>query len=238
MNENPVNGIRVRFVEGLVGGEKALGHACYCQPLPDGAPVDAISAVANDNGFVPCTAVAKMLGIRPECVIRAVKMCNESGRVTLLPPCERGRADGSGHAAGPVLLLTPRPRDYRLFDEHAATALMERVLGACAEHGFASLRMTQFGMLFRPLPLHHLRGVRRALENHVPGRVPGERALVFDPNAPRPRRDCAPRHAAMEQGTLFEEDPASGHFPTEIIFDLDPDAAPALRAVLAPGTCP
>lgn len=237
MNENPVNGIRVRFVEGLVGGVKALGHACYCRPLPDGAPVDAISAVANVNGFVPCTAVAKMLGIRPECVMRAVKMCNESGRVTLLPPCGRGRADGPGHA-GPVLLLTPRPRDYRLLDEDAATVLMERVLGACAEHGFASLRMTQFGMLFRPLPLHHLRGVRRALEDFVPGRVPGERALVFDPNAPRPRRDRAPRRAAIEQGMLFEEAPATGQYPVEIIFDLDPDDAPALRAVLAPGTCP
>jgi len=98
--------------------------------------------------------------------------------------------------------------------------------------------MTQFGMLFRPLPLHHLRGVRRALENHVPGRVPGERALVFDPNAARPRRDRVPRHAAMEQGTLFEEVPAPGHFPAEIIFDLDPDDAPELRAVLASRTRP
>jgi len=167
MNECIVNGIHLRFITGRMVGVKEIGHVCFCHPL-DGQQPDAISAVANTGGFVPCTAVAKCLGIRPACLLKAVAACNEAQRVHVIKPCAVGlRLHGAAaHAGTPTFFLTPRPPDYRLFTEESAQRLMTEVLDVCARHGVKALRMTQFCMLFEPLPVHHLRGVRRAIENH------------------------------------------------------------------------
>jgi len=179
MNPRIVGGITMEFVTGRMVGVKELGHVCFCHPL-DGEQPDAVSAVANTNGFVPCTAVANCLGMRSACVLKAVASCNEAQRVHVVTPCEKGRRlrGAEVHSGTPAFVLTPRPPDYRLFDAKAAQRLMTEVLDVCTIHKIHVLRMTQFCMLFTPLPLHHLRGVRQAMEEYK--RPSTLRQMVFD----------------------------------------------------------
>lgn len=170
------NGISIECVTNKMTGEKSIGHVIFYRPLDDGNP-DAISAVANINGFVPCTAVAKYLGIRPGCLIRAVTECIENQKVHVLKPCERGLQSGGGHNATPAFLLTPRPPDYQHFDESAARGLMVELLDVCERLQVTLLRMTQFCLLNSPRPLPHLIGVRKAIMNHRSGSL---KRIVFD----------------------------------------------------------
>lgn len=196
MNECIVNGIRLRFVTGRMVGVKEMGHVCFCRPL-EGQQPDAISAVANTGGFVSCTAVAKFLDVRPACLLKAVRACNEAQRIHVLKPCAAGlRLHGAAaHAGTPVFILTPRPPDYRVFDEEAASRLMTEVLEVCAQHRVQVIRLTQFCMLFEPLPLHHLRGVRRAIENQ--SGTTTLKQIVFDLDE---------RHATVLYETLMKEE--------------------------------
>jgi len=170
------NGISVTCVTHKMTGEKSIGHVIFCRPLDDGIP-DAISAVANINGFVPCTAVGKYLGIRPGCLIRAVTDCNETQKVHVLKPCERGLQSDGGHNVTPAFLLTPRPPDYLQFDENAAHGLMTELLNVCDNLKIEHLRMTQFCLLNSPRPLHHLIGVHKAIMNH---QLTSLKRIVFD----------------------------------------------------------
>ena len=168
MNDTMINGIRLRFVTGRMVGVKEIGHVCFCRPL-DGERPGGISCVANTGGFVPCTAVGNFLGVRKSCLEGAVTECNQSQEVRVFMPCERGiRLHGANaHTATPSLILTPRPRNFRVFDEDAARRLMAEVLAVSDEHQIRILRMVQFCMLFDPLPRHHLRGVRLAIEEYA-----------------------------------------------------------------------
>lgn len=178
MNDTVINTIYLKFVTGRMAGESALGHVCFYRPLPDDMP-DAISSVANVNGFVSCTAVAKYLGIRPRCLVRAVIECNTRQEICVLNPCAEGmKLHGvEGHTPPPAFLLTPRPPDYRLFDEQAAQQLMNDLLMTCELLKCFTLRMTQFGILQLPRPFHHLTGVHKAISGHHPVSL---KTIIFD----------------------------------------------------------
>jgi len=176
MDKTLENGIALKFVTGKMVGDKSCGHVAFCRPLDDGIP-DAISAVANVNSFVSCTAVANYLRLRPRCVIQAVTECNKNQSLYILKVCERGLRAKSVQDTTPVFILTPRPSNYRLFDEKAAQALMAELLAVCSDFGIERLRMTQFCLLNFPRPVHHLAGVHEAIENHQPVSL---KEIVFD----------------------------------------------------------
>lgn len=201
MSEHIINGIRLRFVTGRMVGVKELGHLCICRPL-DGDQPDAISAVASTNGFVGCTAVAKYLGMRPACLLETVAACNGAQKVLVAAPCEIGRRlrGAAAHANTPAFILTPRPPNYRLFDEDAARRLMTEVLHVCTRRQVRTIRFTQFSMLFEPLPLHHLRGVRLAMEGvSQPSSL---RQIIFDLD----ERHAAVLHEALAQKQQRKQD--------------------------------
>lgn len=147
MNDFFINGIHLRFVMNRMIGVKELGHVCFCLPL-DNEP-DAVSAVANTGGFVPCVAVGNFLGMRPACLLKAVSVCNATQRVYVVTPCEVGRRlrDAVAHTSTPAFILTPRPPDYRLFDEESVRRALEGISQP------SSLRQIAFGLDERHAPV-------------------------------------------------------------------------------------
>lgn len=174
MEDITLGHITTAFVTNRMSGERALRHMIFCAPLK-GERADAICAMANTRGFVPCTAVARSLGIRPQCLSEAVRYCNAMQEPYALLPCERGHQGVSKPVA---FFLVPRPPDYRNFGEAAVRARMEDVLALCRTYAVETLRMTPFCMLEAPRPLHHIRGVCRAIAAAPPGPFP--KRIVFD----------------------------------------------------------